>query len=168
MHYPVNQAVALASRALALLDQLPETPRRAQQELQLQMVLGTQLQIIRGRAAPEVEQACTRARELCQRVGEAPDLAVVVWGLWSFHFGRAQGRTARELAEQLLAMARGASDPAPVLPAAHHAMALSLLFSGELDGADEHFEQVIALTDSQAAFYESWLGWLDPRVVCLV
>ena len=39
---------------------------------------------IRGSAAPEVEQAYTRARELCLQVGETPQLFPVLFGLWWF------------------------------------------------------------------------------------
>ena len=39
----------------------------------------------KGYAAPEVEKAYTRARELCQQVGETPQLFPVLWGLWVFY-----------------------------------------------------------------------------------
>ncbi len=38
----------------------------------------------KGFAAPEVERVYTRARELCQQVGETPQLFPVLWGLWHF------------------------------------------------------------------------------------
>ena len=39
----------------------------------------------KGYAAPEVEHAYTRARELCQQVGETPQLFPVLLGLWRFY-----------------------------------------------------------------------------------
>ena len=42
----------------------------------------------KGWAAPEVEQAYTRARELCQQVGETPQLFPVLFGLWQFYLVR--------------------------------------------------------------------------------
>ena len=39
----------------------------------------------KGFAAPEVEKAYARARELCQQVGETPQLFPVLWGLWMFY-----------------------------------------------------------------------------------
>ena len=57
-------------------------------------------------AAPEVEQAYTRARELCQQVGETPQLFPVLGGLWAFYLVRAELQATRELAEQLMSMAQ--------------------------------------------------------------
>ena len=49
----------------------------------------------KGYAAPEVEHAYTRARELCQQVGETPQLFPVLWGLWVFYqCGRSTRRRA--------------------------------------------------------------------------
>ena len=57
-----------------LLEPLPDTPERAQQELVVQMTLGPALMAIKGGGAPEVERVYTRARELCDRVGEPAEL----------------------------------------------------------------------------------------------
>ena len=43
----------------------------------------------KGQGVPEVERAYTRARELCQQVGETPELFPVLWGLWRFYLVRA-------------------------------------------------------------------------------
>ena len=50
----------------------------------LQIALGVPLMATKGYAAPEVERAYTRARELCQQIGETPQLFPVLWGLWGF------------------------------------------------------------------------------------
>ena len=42
----------------------------------------------KGFGAPEVAQAYTRARELCQQMGETPDVFPVLRGLWVFHEAR--------------------------------------------------------------------------------
>ncbi len=47
--------------------------------------LGPALMATKGYAAPEVEQAYARARELCQQVGETPQLFPVLWGLCVFY-----------------------------------------------------------------------------------
>jgi class 3 adenylate cyclase len=58
---------------------------RAQQELTLQLALSTALMAVRGFAAPEMEQAVTRARALGQQLGETPQLYAVLQGLWGFY-----------------------------------------------------------------------------------
>ena len=52
------------------------------------MTLGAALLVTKGIAAPEVEQAYTHARALCQQVGETPQLVKVLFGLWRLYLGR--------------------------------------------------------------------------------
>ena len=79
------EAIGHLTTGLDVLKTLPDTPARTQQELALQMALGTALVSARGLSAPEAEQAYVRARELCQQVGDAPDLFPVLWGLCVAH-----------------------------------------------------------------------------------
>src|SRR5215470_10233676 len=74
-----HEAIALARRGLDLLKSLPETVERTQSELSLQVILGVSLMATRGYASAEVEQAYARARELCQQIGETPQLFPVLW-----------------------------------------------------------------------------------------
>jgi predicted ATPase len=69
-----------------VLKTLPDAPQRLPQELDLQTTLGPALMAIRGNAAPEVGHAYARARELCQQVGETPELFPVLFGLWRFYY----------------------------------------------------------------------------------
>ena len=72
---------------------LPDTPERTQQELVLQTTLGPALMAAKGFAAPEVLQAYARAQELCQQVGETPQIFPVLFGLYYFHLMRAEYQT---------------------------------------------------------------------------
>ena len=83
--FAYREAVGLARRGLELLLQLPDTPERAQQELCLQLTLGVPLIATEGYAAADVGNVYLKARELCQRLGETPDISEVLWGLWTFH-----------------------------------------------------------------------------------
>jgi predicted ATPase len=56
------EAISHLTRRLDLLATLPDGPERAQQELGLQMALGTSLLATKGFAAPELGNAYTRAR----------------------------------------------------------------------------------------------------------
>ena len=69
-----QEAISQLTTGLALLRSLPPTPARTQQELLLQTTLGPALMAVKGQAAPEVEHAYARARELCQQLGETPSL----------------------------------------------------------------------------------------------
>ena len=85
-----------------MLRTLSDTPEHPQQELDLQLALGPALVVTRGPASPAVEQVYARAQELCQQVGETPQLFPVLWGLWRFYNNRGEYQRARALGEQLL------------------------------------------------------------------
>ena len=93
------------SAAINLLQKLPDSPERIQRELLLQLAVGPALIAVKGCAAPEVERAYTRARELCERLGDPPELFPALFGLWIVHLVRGELRKAYELAEQLLRLA---------------------------------------------------------------
>ena len=82
------EAISHLRKGLAVLQMLPDTPARLQHELELQTTLGPALIATKGFGAPEVAQAYTRARELCQQMGETPDVFPVLRGLWVFHEAR--------------------------------------------------------------------------------
>ena len=86
------EAVTHFTTALELLKILPDAPERIQQELTLQIALGPLLIATKGYGVPDVEHAYIRARELCQQVGEAPQLFSVLVGTMVF-FSRAGGGT---------------------------------------------------------------------------
>ena len=67
--------------ALELLSQSAETLNRTRQELVLQTALGHTLSITRGFGAPQAERALTRARELCEQVGQPTQLMSILVGL---------------------------------------------------------------------------------------
>ena len=127
------EAIALLSKGLELLKILPDTPERTQQELALQIALGAPLMATKGFAAPEVEKAYARARELCQLTGETPHLFPILRGLCEFYELRAEYQTAQELGEQLLALAQRQPDPALLL-VAHQVLGDTLLCLGEFAG----------------------------------
>jgi predicted ATPase len=79
------EAMAHLRKGLELLQTLPETPSRIHQELMLRPALGWSLRLTRGSAATEVEQTYTRARALCQQVEGTPQLATVLYGLWTYY-----------------------------------------------------------------------------------
>jgi predicted ATPase len=160
------EAVRHLTTALKLLAPLPETPARAQQELDLQLALGPASMATKGIAAPEVEQTYARARALCAQVGDMPQLFPTLWGLWRFYRGRGALLTARELGEQLMRLAERAADPTHRLEA-HDVLGQTLFYLGDYTAARIHFEQGIALTDLAAQWTLVLRRGLVPGVQCL-
>jgi len=92
-----TDAITHLTKALALLSALPETPERAQRELDVQLALGPAFMATKGLAAPEVAQTYARARMLCEQVGETPQVFSALRGLAVFYQNRGVLPTAREL-----------------------------------------------------------------------
>ena len=111
------EAVSHLTTGLEVLQGLPETRERARQELDLQITLALALHASKGQAAPEVERAYARARELCAQVEDAPQLFGALLGLYRFYGGGGKYQTARELVEQLYSLAQRAQDPDLLLEA---------------------------------------------------
>jgi class 3 adenylate cyclase/predicted ATPase len=160
------EAVNHLTKGLELLKTLPDTLERTQLELMLQITLGAPLMNSKGFAAPEVGTAYARARELCQQVGETPQLFPVLRGLWVFYSSRAELQTAHELAEQLLLLAQTAQDSASLV-LAHMALGHTLSALGEFSSARAHEERAVALYDPQQHRALTFLYGGDSGAVCL-
>jgi predicted ATPase/class 3 adenylate cyclase len=89
-------------KALALLANLPEDAARDQLELRLRGKLGNALSASQGYAAPEVEAAYQRARELCHKLGDTAEAFPAIRGLCTFYIVRCNLDAAREFAEQCI------------------------------------------------------------------
>jgi class 3 adenylate cyclase/predicted ATPase len=142
------EAVAYYDKALTLLDTMPETPERDQQELMLLVGRGLPLTAIRSYAAADVGDNYRRAHALCKRMGAAPKIFPVLQGLYRFYLVGAELQTALDTTHQLLDIAGKAGDQT-LLMEAHQAQAFSLGFRGELPAAQEHFEKCMALFDPE-------------------
>jgi predicted ATPase len=159
------EAISHCTTGIELLTTLPETPAHTQQALTLYITLGAALQVTKGNATPEVEQAYTQARALCQQVGETPQLVPVLFGLWRYYLARPQLHTAREIGDTLLRLAQRAHDPA-LSVIAHYALGVTWLWLGVLPAARLHLEAGIArYTPDQRRAPVFRIGG-DPGVGC--
>jgi predicted ATPase len=138
------EAIKHLTRGLEMLTSIPETPERLRHELDLQVALGAAWGQTRGWGAAEAGQAYTRAREICQHLGEPPQLPVVLLGQFMWCGQRAEWQTAHELGEHLLTLAQRQSDPVLLL-SAHTMLGVSLFFRGEVATAHAHLAQGSAL-----------------------
>jgi predicted ATPase len=139
-------AVSYLTAALELLTTLPDTPARARQELDLQTTLGYVFVAIKGYGTLDVGRTYTRARELCQQLGETRQLFPVLRGLWIFYVTQPDFHTARELGEQCYALAQREQDQSLLMEACY-ALELTLFFLGELSPSRALFERGITLYD---------------------
>jgi predicted ATPase len=125
-----------------------------QRELPLQLTLGSALIAINGYAATEVERAFTRAQDLCEQLGDPPELFPALFGLWAVYYLRGEFRMAYALAEQLMRRAQGAEDSA-LLIMAHTALGDTSLSMGKPLPAREIYEALTNAKRSLAAPIET-------------
>lgn len=162
-----HDAIRNLSAAIDLIPRLPESPQRIQRELPIQLALGAALVAVKGWATADVERVYTRARELCERLSDPPELFPVLFGLWAMYFLRADMRTAHEHAEQLLRRAQSMQEPTPLM-FAYQALGDTSFQMGHLPRARKCLETAVSLYDreSHGPLAFRFTG-LDSAVNCL-
>ncbi|MCY1058720.1 adenylate/guanylate cyclase domain-containing protein [Nannocystis sp. SCPEA4] len=161
-----QEAVSHYSHAIELLQHLPESPERVEQEIGLQIGLGNAQVATLGFGSDEVEQTFARARELCREVGDTRHLFPVLFGLWQHYVVRAQLDVARELAEQMLVFAERRRQRVPLL-VSHRGLGTQLFHQGDFERSRAHLERSVVL---YAPDFDRNLGHLyihDPRIAAL-
>lgn len=148
----LREAVEHFKQALALLEQRPETRQRQQQELALQLMLGSVLKIIVD-SELDIDHVYQRAYQLCRKIGETPPQIPALWGLWNHYLNRVRLDIAQELAGRVLKMAEQ-TQQANDLMIAHEMSGTSMMVVGEFAIAREHFEQAIR--------------WHNPKEPCVL
>ncbi|HKN01782.1 MAG TPA: adenylate/guanylate cyclase domain-containing protein [Candidatus Binataceae bacterium] len=158
-----KEAAELAERGVSILASTADGPERDRQEIGLQIILAKSLQPTFSPGFVEVGRAYTRAMELCGRIGDERQLFPALVGL-NLHFQiRAEGQRARELTDQLLAMAVRQGHPAMV-GTAHALQAASLLSLGQPEAARAHGEASLAVPGPEDQFgSEDQLGPVFQR-----
>jgi predicted ATPase len=96
-----------------------------------------------------------QARVLCQQTGDTPHLFWVLFYLRGGYAMRGEHQTAREVAEQALALAQRLQEPA-LFVSAHYSLGNALQDLGDLPSARSHFEQALAYDDAQQRTFRSW------------
>ena len=160
-----NEAVSLFTKGLELLQTLPPTPERTQQEIRLYLALGLPLTTLKGYASPEVEYAYTRTRQLCRQMRDTRYLFPAVLGLGGVRQNQAEFGKARILVRQLLRLARTEGDPARLLWAHVLSGQISYLI-GEFALAQKDFVEGIALYDARRHGPHASDVVQDPGVHC--
>jgi predicted ATPase/class 3 adenylate cyclase len=173
------EEIAHLSRGLQLIEALPGTSDRAEDELAFRLQLGAALIATKGYAAPEVERTYVRARELCEQLGRSGELFLALRGLWNCYFLRGELIRVLALAERLVALANGQEELFH-RASARRALGSTLFFLSQFSDAREHLDQGIALDEQAAAtgnygarillyaerpgvvcrLYSAWAQWL--------
>ena len=113
------EAVAHFAAALAEAARMPPGAERDRRELSALLKHGPAVFIYKGLRNPEVEQDYRRAYEIARALGDDHALFRAVWGLWLCANLRRQTATARDRAEELVALAQRSEDETLFMEAIH-------------------------------------------------
>jgi class 3 adenylate cyclase/tetratricopeptide (TPR) repeat protein len=142
----MTEAVSQLRKGLQLLSTIPESKISQQQELDLQIALGRALIATRGYTEETVGETYTRARQLCEKLGQNQQLLVVMFGEWLYHALRGEITLALGIADDLLSSARNQNDLG-IEYLAHSVYLRTFLVLGEFRKALSHGEQALHLYD---------------------
>ena len=162
-----QEATAHLGKGISLTGELTDEQEQARYELKLQFSLGGVYLQMMGHSAPEVEVAFARARELCDRVGDAPELVPTLFGLWrTYVVQMTDSEKPKQLAAQLLHLAEE-DEGAVSRVVAHYAVGFTEYMKSQFTSAREHLQESIRLYSSDdrdtAAVYR--FGQ-DPGAAC--
>ena len=148
----LREAISHATKGLELLETLPDTPERAQQELGFHFTLGPTYMILEGYSSEGAGRSYIRACDLCEQSGNTQLLTYALGGLYTYYIGRGELETARQIAERDLTLAQQIGDPTSLL-ITQDLCGVCLLFLGELIQSVAHFAEAIALTASSPTLF---------------
>ena len=156
------EAIVHLRTGLDMLPGLAETPERAKQTLAYLSTLGPVYMATQGYGSSEAEQVFSRARELCQLVGDTEDICPVLFGIYLIALARAKYHESIDVAEELLEKAHRSQDSGG-RSMGHVSLGVSLLHVGQQTLARPHFEQVITLHDPEKHLSLAHRYSLEPR-----
>lgn len=160
------EAIRHLSRGLEALRTLPDSPERDRLELAYQIALGTPLIAVHGYSAPQTGAAYSRARVLCERLGEAEPLVAIISGEFVYYFVRGDYPMMQRLSDE----ARQVSErlPNPIVRLASHRLAgITAMHFGAFSTARSEFETILHLYDARQHRSQPVHYVHDPKVSAL-
>jgi predicted ATPase/class 3 adenylate cyclase len=143
------EAIAHLQRGIEASAQLPDGVRKDRLELDFQYALGPCLIATQGPASNKAMATFTRARELCERLGDPPEQLQVMFWLTTASVVRGELPLAEETIAALLQLAEARGDR-PVLLNTMRGQAMIRLFMGHLGGAREVIERALEAFDASS------------------
>ena len=161
-----HEAIFHLTKGVELLASQPPSPDQLRQEIALQNALGAARTAVLGYAAPEVEEAYLRARNLSWQIKETQESVPALRGLWAFYLTKGESQPAYALAMQLLQIAQQERSRDLELEAERE-LGQTYYFFGKLREARQHLERGLSLYDAHQHASHIFLYGQDPGVVCL-
>jgi predicted ATPase/class 3 adenylate cyclase len=138
------EAIAHLRRGIELVSRLPTGEGRDRSELEFQLVLGPCLIATQGPAASTAVATFTRARELCERLGEPPEYLQVLFWLATVNVVRGELPQALEAVEGMPSVAETRGNRGALLNVIR-GRAMILMFMGRIVEAREQLERAVEM-----------------------
>jgi class 3 adenylate cyclase len=141
------EAIAHLQRGIEAFVHLADGARKDRLELDFQFALGPCLIATQGPASNKAVATFTRARELCERLGDPPEQLQIMFWLATASVIRGELPVAEEMVAVLLHLAEARGNR-PALLNAMRGQAMIRLFMGHLIGAREAIERAVEAFDA--------------------
>ncbi len=159
-----QEAIQHFRQALKLLETQPESLERDKQELALQLANTVPLMAAQGFASPELGRAATRARDLCQKFGDPPEVFMALTQIGHYYSTRPEYRKALEIGDQTFKLAEMLDDPM-TKAIAYYNTSWPWLNLGELTRALELTDRMSEAYDPEKHGYLAYLFGYDLGVM---
>ena len=160
-----HEAIDHLRAALAESARLPDDTERSRAEIEIQGRLAAAFIPFKGWAAPEVERAYARGRELCRQTGTHAQSCRMLFGLATLQEYRGDHRAAQEVLEERLQLTQTLED-ADLLAESHELLACALFHRGAFTEALAFADQALAVCDPAQQRPLTFLYDEHPAVAC--
>jgi class 3 adenylate cyclase/predicted ATPase len=145
IHQSANtEAVQHLSRAIELLESVPESRERDTNELAIRIALSGPLIATRGYVTSELADNYARAWDLCSKLSENKSIFPVMYGQWVIPYVRGDMGAALKNAERFLRQAEQQEDDGLLLMG-HRIYGSSLVWRGDTLPGSEHLQRALDL-----------------------
>ncbi len=141
-----EEAIERLTKAIELLQQLPEGDARDAREVRIRVFLGQTLAAARGFSTPALAAHIARIEELSRRISDPEAKYILLFSQWNVAFSRGNVPRSEELATDLLAMT--AEDSTDIRrPSALQVLGTSQVWHGRPVQARANLERAVTLFD---------------------
>jgi len=160
------EAIRHLTRGLEALQTLPDSPERDRRELAYQIAIGTPLIAVHGYSAPQTGAAYSRARVLCERLGEVEPLVATLSGEFVYHFVRGHYPMMQRLTDEARQVSERLANPVVRL-ASHRLAGITAMHFGAFSKARSELEAILRLYDARQHRSQPVHYVHDPEVSAL-
>jgi DNA-binding response OmpR family regulator/class 3 adenylate cyclase/predicted ATPase len=142
------EAIGHLTDALGLLQSLPNSPKRKQTRLDLQVMMAQAMIASHGYAAPSTRRKLLQAKQLIDESTCLSQKFAILYGMWACHYVGGEVDKQRDVAQEFLAEAERTDDTA-VRCVGHRILGTTYVTMGEFASGLHHLKQARALYDPE-------------------